>query len=271
MNQADLSTMARRIRRHVLTMSHRAQAPHVASAFSCVELLVWLYFEVARFDSQAPDSPVRDHIILSKGHAAAALYAVLAARGVLPPAALDRFAVDGSELAEHPSRSRAFGIETTSGSLGAGLGIGAGLALAARLAGRENQVYVVLSDGECNEGSVWEAAAWAPAQDLGNLTAIVDSNGWQATGRSAEITALEPLPEKWRAFGWSVAEVEGHDFPSLREGLARLPKDRPRALVARTTKGKGVSFMENNLEWHYRPPGEDDLARALAELEADDA
>lgn len=262
-----LAATARQIRRHVLTMSCRARAPHVASALSCVETLVSLYFSVARVDPANPGLPERDRIILSKGHAAAALYACLAERGFLAREELETFAADGSRLGEHPSRGVP-GIECSTGSLGHGLGVGSGMAEALRLDGRGGRVFVILSDGECNEGSTWEAAMWAPARGLDRLTAIVDANGWQATGRSNQITALEPLAAKWRAFGWHVEEIDGHDLAALEPALSRPGTGCPRAIVARTVKGKGISFMENDLEWHYRPPSAADLETALAELGA---
>ena len=263
----DLVTVARRIRRAVVEMSARAGVAHVASALSCVDILVALYFRVAQTAPEPALAPDRDRIILSKGHASAALYACLAERGFIAKSLLATFAADGSVLGEHPTYNAVPGVEATTGSLGHGLGIGAGLAFAARLDRKSWRVFVVLSDGECNEGSVWEAAQWAPVHDLSNLCAIVDFNGWQATGRSTEITRLEPLADKWRAFGWDVSEIDGHDLELLAGTLSRQTS-KPHVVVAHTIKGKGVSFMENDLEWHYRPPSRDDLARALAELSA---
>jgi transketolase len=249
-------------------MSSLARAPHVGSALSCVEILTALYFHSARASPLLVDSPERDRILLSKGHASAALYACLAEAGYLDPARLPTYAADGSVLAEHPSRGTVPGVEVTSGSLGHGLGLGIGLALSAKLRGQSWRVFVVLSDGECNEGSVWEAALWAPRQLLDNLTAIVDFNKFQATGPSTRITALEPLAEKWRSFGWDVVEVNGHDFNQLLPALEWPTGARPRAIIAHTVKGKGVSFMEGDLEWHYRPPSAEDLRRALEEVAA---
>jgi transketolase len=259
--------MATQVRRRVLVMTSEAGAPHVASALSCVDILVALYFEVGRIDPAAPDRPERDRIIFSKGHAAAAFYATLAERGFFSTARLADYARDGSGMTKHPTRGQLPGIECTTGSLGHGLAIGAGLAMAARMDHRTNRVFVVLSDGECNEGSVWEAAMWAPARGLDNLVAIVDANGLQATGRSAQITSLEPLSDKWRSFGWDTIEVNGHDPSALVDAMTPGAAGRPRAVIARTVKGKGVSFMEDDLEWHYRPPTPRDLARALEELD----
>ena len=263
----DLEIVANTIRRHILTMSAAAKAPHVGSALSCVEILVTLYFRVARIDPSKPRDPSRDRIILSKGHACAALYACLAERGFFPKERLEEYARDNSVMAEHPSVGALPGIEATTGSLGHGLGIGLGMALAARMDGLPVRVFVVLSDGELNEGSVWEAALWAPAHNLDNVTAIVDFNGLQATGPSREITAIEPLADKWRSFGWQALEVDGHDMAQLAAAFEAHHPGKPLAIVARTVKGRGVSFMENNLEWHYRPPSPDDLAKALAELD----
>lgn len=263
---SNLQSRARAIRRHVLTMSSVARTPHVGSALSCVDILTALYFQAARIAPDLAEAPDRDRVILSKGHASAALYACLAEAGFLDPALLASYAADGSVLAEHPSRGTLPGIEVTTGSLGHGLGLGVGLALGAKMRGENWRVFVVLSDGECNEGSTWEAALWAPRQELDNLTTIVDFNKFQATGPSTQITALEPLADKWRAFGWDVREIDGHDFGQLLPALERPPSGKSRAVVAHTIKGKGVSFMEGDLEWHYRPPSADDLRRALEEV-----
>ena len=249
----------------VVQMSAAARVPHVASALSCTDILVALYFGDARIGPALVEDPTRDRIILSKGHASAALYACLAERGFFPPSVLDEYARDNSRLGEHPALHTVPGIESSTGSLGHGLGIGTGMALAARLDRRASRVYVILSDGECNEGSVWEAAMWAARQQLGSLCAIIDANGLQAIGRSNEITALEPLADKWRAFDWDVTELDGHDVDRLRAVLSE-PHSRPHAVIARTIKGKGVSFMEDVIEWHYRPPSADDVVRALKEL-----
>ena len=262
----DLAATARRIRRQVITMSHRAKAPHVASALSCVDLLVALYFHTAKLDPDNPMNPDRDRIILSKGHACAALYACLREFGFLSSDHIDHFAQNGSFLALHPNRNPTYGIEATTGSLGHGLGLGTGMALAAQIDQRPYRVFVILSDGECNEGSVWEAAMWAPAHSLGNLTAIVDFNKLQATGPSTEIASLSPLADKWTTFGWDAIEVDGHDLEELTQELAVEHPKKPRAIIAHTTKGKGVSFMENEIEWHYRPPSDSDLGNALDQL-----
>ena len=265
MSATNLQVTAAGIRKRVVQMSGAARAPHVASALSCTDILVALYFGAARVAPERAGDPARDRIILSKGHASAALYACLAERGFFPSSVLDEYAGDNSRLGEHPTLGTVPGIDSSTGSLGHGLGIGTGLALAARIDGRPSRVFVILSDGECNEGAVWEAAMWAARQRLGNLCAIVDANGLQAIGRSNAITALEPLADKWRAFEWDATEMDGHDVDGLRAVLAE-PRSRPHVVVARTIKGKGVSFMENVLEWHYRPPSPDDVAMAVKEL-----
>jgi len=247
-------------------MAHAGRTPHVASALSCVDLLVALYFSVLRIDPANPEDPNRDRLLLSKGHGCMAQYGALAERGFFPEAVLAEYARDGGRLAEHPGPHCVPGIEAATGSLGHGLPIGAGLALAAKVRGANYRVFVVLSDGECYEGSVWEAALFAPVLNLAGLTAIVDYNGWSAMAPTRP--AMEPLAEKWRAFGWSVREIDGHNLESLASVLAQVPFEpgRPSAIIARTVKGKGVSFMENDLEWHYRPPNDQDLQRALLEI-----
>ena len=254
-----LLARARAVRAATVRMAHTGKTPHVGSALSQVEVLVGLYFR-----AMGPD----DRFILSKGHGCMSLYATLAEKGVLPAAMLETYAQDGSKLAEHPSPKGIPGIEVATGSLGHGLSIGAGAALARQMDRRPGTTFVMLSDGECNEGSIWEAAMFAAGRQLDNLAVIVDYNKLQAMGRSNEVTALGPLAEKWRAFGWATREIDGHDMGAVVEALESVPfkARRPTAIVAHTVKGKGVSFMEDDLEWHYRPPNADDLARALAEI-----
>jgi transketolase len=263
-----LEARARAVRAHTVQMAHDGKTPHVGSSLSPVDLLVALYFHAMKIAPPDPTGPEDDRFILSKGHGCLSWYATLAERGYFPAAWLKDYAKDGSPLAEHPSPSGIPGVEIATGSLGHGLAIGAGLALARQLDGRAGRTFVLLSDGECNEGSVWEAAMFAAGRRLEGLVALVDYNKLQAMGRSNEVTALAPLAEKWRAFGWGVREVEGHDMRAVVEALDALPfeKGKPSAIVAHTVKGKGVSFMEDDLEWHYRPPGDQDLARALDEI-----
>lgn len=262
----EMEQIARRVRGNVVEMSHRAQAPHLGSALSCIDILVAAYWGSLRIDPASPDDPGRDRFILSKGHAASALYAVLAHRGFFSLARLVEYGADGSDLPEQPSPGALPGLEAATGSLGHGLSLGVGMALAARIQNHAYRVWVLLSDGECNEGSVWEAALFAAAQQLDGVTAIVDFNRWQATGRSTEVMALEPFVDKWRAFGWDAQEVDGHSLPELTTALAQPPTGRPRAIVARTVKGRGVSFMEDDNNWHYRVPSELEVQRARKEL-----
>lgn len=263
-----LADIARRVRGRVIEMSHAARTPHLASALSCVDILVAAYWGALRIDPGDPKNPERDRLILSKGHAATALYATLAHRGFFPEALLDTFAHAGGALAEQPSPDCVAGVELATGSLGHGLPVALGMSLAGRMQGRRYRVFVVMSDGECNEGAVWEAAMFAPAHGLDRITVIVDFNRWQATGRSEETMALQPLKEKWRAFGWSAYEADGHDLPALVARLQNTPdgSDRPVAVVAHTIKGKGVSFMEDDNNWHYRVPTADEVTRARVEL-----
>ena len=248
-----LEDCARKVRAHILRMAHAGQAPHAGSALSCTDLLVALYWSVLRIDPDHPQDPQRDRLILSKGHASTAQYAALAERVFFPKSVLEEYARDGGRLAEHAGPHCIPGMEAATGSLGHGLAIGAGLALAAKLQSAGYRVFVVLSDGECYEGSVWEAALLAPAQGLDNLVALVDFNGWSAMARTAG--TLNPLAEKWRSFGWAVKEIDGHDFDQIVPALECAPFEpgRPSMIVAHTVKGKGVSFMEDDLEWHYRP------------------
>ena len=263
-----MNDIARRLRGRIVRMSHDAGSAHLGSALSCVDILVAAYWGALAIDPARPAAPGRDRFILSKGHAAAALYAALAHRGFFDPALLDGFAREGGRLAEHPGPNCAPGVEAATGSLGHGLAIGLGMALAGRIQGQAFRVYALLSDGECNEGAVWESAMLAPAQRLDNVCVVVDYNKWQATGRSNETLALAPLADKWRAFGWSAAEIDGHDTAALTDALRRVPdgSGRPVALIAHTVKGKGVSFMEDDNNWHYRVPNAAELAAAEREL-----
>ena len=262
-----LADIAAQLRATVIGMSHRAGCPHLGSALSCLDILTALYGGVLRIDPRKPDDPDRDRFILSKGHAAPALYATLSRFGFFPDEVLDRFNEDGAELAEQPSPNCVPGVEAATGSLGHGLPIGLGLALAAKIQKYPYRVFVCLSDGECNEGSVWEAAMTAPAISggLDNLLVVVDYNKWQATDRSDDVLQLADLAAKWRAFGWDTIEIDGHDLDALTAAFT-APRDRPAAIIAHTVKGKGVSFMEDDNNWHYRIPTADEVDQARAEL-----
>ena len=265
---AELSAISRRIRARLVEMSHVAETPHLGSSLSCVDMLVAAYWGYLRIDPLQPLDPNRDRFILSKGHAATALYAVLAERGFFDPRLLDTYNEDGAALPEHPGLQCVPGVEAATGSLGHGLPIALGMALAARIKHQPTRCLVLMSDGECEEGSVWEAAMFAPAQKLDTVTVMIDYNKWQATGRSDEIMALAPLAEKWRAFGWDACEVDGHDLDALLAALGRESDGtgRPRAIVCHTVKGKGVSFMEDDNNWHYRIPTADEVRKARVEL-----
>jgi transketolase len=265
-----LDGVARNLRYLVLQMVHNGKTAHLGSALSAVDVLVAAYWRVLRVDPKNPHDPGRDWFIFSKGHAATALYATLYARGFFGEEVLDKFAMHGSPLAEQPAPNCAPGVELATGSLGHGLPVGLGVALSARIQKRPSRVFVLMSDGECNEGTVWEAAMLAAAQKLGNVTVVVDFNKWQATGRSTEIMALEPLAKKWEAFGWETIELkDGHDIEALARELSREPEPvgRPKAIVAHTVKGRGVSFMEDDNNWHYRQPDAAELEKAARELD----
>jgi transketolase len=260
--------LAREIRAAVVAMTHRAGCSHVGSALSVADILAVLYSGVLNVTPGSAGSPRRDRFILSKGHACAALYAALAGRGFFPKKLLDEFYQDGSPLMGHATHNAVPGIDVSAGSLGHGLSIGCGLALAAKCDALDHRVFVLLSDGECDEGSVWEAALFAAHHALDNLVVIVDYNKIQSLGAVDEVLRLEPFAEKWGAFGWSVAEADGHNLTALGRVLeaGQLQPGKPMCVVAHTVKGKGVSFMENALLWHYRAPDAAELSRALAEI-----
>ncbi len=263
-----LRAAAARLRGKVIEMSHAASSAHLASSLSCCDIVAAAYWGVCNIDPARPDDPLRDRFILSKGHAATALYAALAYRGFFPEALLATYCQNGGMLAEHPPARLLPGIEAATGSLGHGLPIGIGMALAGRMRGEKFRVFALLSDGENNEGSVWEAAMFASAQKISNLCVIVDYNKWQATARSNETLQLAPLREKWEAFGWDAVETDGHDVGALAALMRAVPNTgaKPRAIIAHTVKGKGVSFMEDDNNWHYRAPTAEEVARAHKEL-----
>ncbi|HLI14400.1 MAG TPA: transketolase [Alphaproteobacteria bacterium] len=264
-----LTELARQIRGRIIETSHRTGTPHLGSCLSCVDILVALYFQHLAIDPTNPRAADRDRFILSKGHAAPALFQILAMRGFYSEAMLASYGEDGSVFAEHPpTPAHLPGIEAATGSLGHGLPMGLGMALAGRIQGMNYRVFAVVSDGECNEGSIWEAALFAAAQKLERVAVIVDFNKWQATGRSRDVMALDPLAEKWRSFGWSVCEIDGHDMRQLLAALARVPdgSGKPIAIIAHTVKGKGVSFMEDDNNWHYRIPTAEEVLSAKREL-----
>ncbi len=256
------------IRAQVLRMTHRAQSSHVGSSLSVVELLMVLYRDILHVDKDFLDWPDRDRFILSKGHACAALYAVLAERGFFPEAWLEHYCEDGAQLAGHITHVTVPGVEVSTGSLGHGLSIGCGMALAAKRDDRSYRVFVLLSDGECEEGSTWEAILFASHHRLDNIVAIVDYNKIQSLGTTKDVLDLEPLGAKWRAFGWVTREIDGHNCDEIAPILEQVPfqPGKPSCIIAHTIKGKGISFMENQVAWHYKSPNDEQLAQALKEL-----
>ena len=265
-----LVATAAKIRGRIIQLSHQARTPHLGSSLSFVELLVYLYWEFLKVSPEIAKDPTRDRFILSKGHGITTLYAILAELGFFSPELFDDYAQAGSPLPEHPSPSCVPGIEAATGSLGHGLSIATGIALASKMNAIDYNVVCLLSDGECNEGSTWEAALLAPAHNLDNLIAIVDFNKWQATGRSSEVTALEPLEEKFESFGWNSIRIDGHDFRQIKSALATAKKsDKPFAIIADTVKGKGIKMMEDDNNWHYRIPSKEEVDSAFEELGID--
>jgi transketolase len=267
-SQHDTRELARTLRRHALMMAHRSKFSHIGSCLSIADLLAVLYRDFLRFRPDQPNWPGRDRMVVSKGHAAAIVYAVLAESGFFPVDRLAMYGVDGHPLAGHVTHTNNPGVEASSGSLGHGLSLAAGFALAAQRRSNGVRAVALLSDGECDEGSVWEAALFAPHHKLSNLIAIIDYNKLQSFGRVAEVLDLEPFTDKWRAFGWQVEEIDGHDHDAIRLALGGTGRhDRPTAIVAHTVKGKGVSFMEDQLVWHYRSPADEQLETALREVQ----
>jgi transketolase len=265
--EPDTRALARKIRIHALRMTSAGGAAHIGSVFSCADILAVLYNGVLNVDPAAPADPGRDRFILSKGHAGAGLYAVLAERGFFPIEKLQTHYQDGSDLSGHVSH-RLPGVDLSTGTLGHGLSVATGMAYAGTLDHRSHRVFCLLSDGELNEGSTWEAILFAGHRGLDNLVAIVDYNRIQGLAPVSEVIELEPLPEKWTSFGWSVRVVDGHSHSDLSRALAELPftPGKPSCLIARTTKGKGVSFMENTVLWHYRIARDGEFDGALEEL-----
>ncbi len=276
MNAQDLERIANRIRSTVLKAVHHAGAGHIGGALSAADMLAALYFEVLNVDPLHPRAPDRDRFILSKGHCAIGLYAVLALRGYFPIEELQTFDALDSRLQGHPDMTKLPGLDMSTGSLGQGLSPGIGMALGARRLREGFHTWVMLGDGETQEGQIWEAAFTAARYNLDNLTAILDWNrlqqyGWATPNGYASTARLDPAPNpcaKWQAFGWNVIECDGHDIPAFLDSCkaARAHRAQPSIVIASTIKGKGVSFMENDFTWHSRPLGAEDVERALAEL-----
>lgn len=265
----DFAKKARQIRATCVQMAHDGREGHLGSALSCVDIVVALYYGWLRVSPLEPKRKDRDRFILSKGHACTALYAVLADRGFFPTEWLSTYGIGGSPLGNHPCQYALPVLECSSGSLGHGLGVATGMLYGMRMSRTPGRAVVLLSDGECNEGSVWEAAMFAAAHRLDQLVAIVDYNRIQAVGRSDQIMGQTSLEEKFKAFGWEATTVDGHSIPALLQALERVPfsSGRPTAIIAKTLGGSGVSFMEDQVLWHYKVPSSEEVAKALVELQ----
>lgn len=266
----ELRETSRQMRIEILKMLNRAASGHTGGSLSATDIIAALYFRVLRHDPKDPSWPARDRFVLSKGHAAPALYTALALSGYFDRADLATLRQVGSPLQGHPDMRKTRGADASSGSLGQGLSIANGIAMGLRLDGSDANVYVMIGDGELQEGQIWEAAMTAAHYRLGKIIAIVDKNGLQIDGEVKNVMGVEPVDEKWRAFGWDVTEIDGHDFaqivPALEAPRSKPATDRPSVIVARTVKGKGVSFFENQARYHGVAPSSDELARALKEL-----
>ena len=268
----DPKTLAWLIRRNGLEMTHLSRGSHIGSVLSVAEIIAVLYARVLNVDPKEPKKPDRDRLILSKGHAGSAVYAALAETGFFPVEQLKTHYANGSILSGHVSHKGVPGVEVSTGSLGHGLGVGTGMALGAKMDGARWRTYVVLGDGECDEGSVWEAALQAAQYKLDRLIAVVDYNHMQSLTTVEDTLRLEPFEQKWKDFGWNAESVNGHDTDALIAAFGRAKENagsrKPYVILAHTVKGKGISFMENNILWHYRTPQGEEYDAALKELEA---
>ena len=268
----DPKTLAWLIRRNGLEMTHLSRGSHIGSVLSVAEIIAVLYARVLNVDPKEPKKPDRDRLILSKGHAGSAVYAALAETGVFPVEQLKAPYANGAILSGHVSHKGVPGVEVSTGSLGHGLGVGTGMALGAKMDGAQWRTYVVLGDGECDEGSVWEAALQAAQYKLDRLIAVVDYNHMQSLATVDETLRLEPFEQKWKDFGWNALSVDGHDTDALQKAFDWAKENagsrKPSVILAHTVKGKGISFMENNILWHYRTPQGEEYDAALKELEA---
>lgn len=282
LTEAELALKARAVRRHILRMTAAAGSGHPGGSLSAADILTALYFRVLRLDATRPDWTERDRFVLSKGHGAPALYAVLAERGFFPVTELESLRRLGSRLQGHPDMKSTPGVEASTGSLGQGLSFAVGLALAGKLDRASWRVYALLGDGETQEGQIWEAAMAASHYRLDNLTAFLDYNGLQIDGPVDKVMSISPVEEKWRAFGWRVLSIDGHDLGAILRATSAAGKSsvdvaeksedggRPTMIIAKTVKGRGVSFMENRAEWHGKAPNAEQLEAALKELGSED-
>ena len=266
----DSKELAWKIRRDIIEMTHLANSSHVASALSVTDIIAVLYSQIANYNIDNPEDDNRDRIILSKGHAGCAIYAALAEEGFFDKKELKSFYKNGSNLSGHVSQKNVPGVEFSTGSLGHGMPVAAGIALIAKKDNKKYNTYVILGDGECDEGSNWECALFASQFKLDNLRVIIDSNKMQAMGNCEDVLSLSPFNEKWKSFGWNVFEIDGNNHFELNHVLSNIKRNgKPNVIIANTIKGKGISFMENNIDWHYKSPQGDDYIRAIKELEAE--
>lgn len=259
---------SKELRRIIYKIAHHAGGGHIAGSFSAIDIMSVLYFgDVMRYDSRNPEWEERDRFILSKGHSSYALYATLAKAGYFDESELWTVGKPGSKFGGHPKIKEIPGVEASTGALGHGLSFAIGIAYACKMDGLDNHVYVMLGDGECQEGSIWEGALSAPTLELDNLTVIVDHNKFQAMDSLETIVRMKPFDEKWRAFGWNVIEIDGHDRDEIHKALLERKTGIPTVVIANTIKGKGVSFMENTPIWHYRMPNDEELEILLKDLD----
>ena len=269
MTNLELQKMANEVRKDIVTAVHSAKSGHPGGSLSAADVLTYLYFEELNIDPQDPKKPDRDRFVLSKGHITPGLYGVLAERGFFPKEDLTTFRQIGSHLQGHPCMQHTPGLDMSSGSLGQGISAAVGMALSAKVFGDSYRVYTLLGDGELQEGEVWEASMFASAKKLDNLCVIVDNNNLQIDGAIDEVNSPYPIDEKFKAFGFHVINVNGHDFDDLRAAFAeaKTVKGQPTVIIMKTVKGKGVSFMENNAAWHGSAPNDEQYAVAMADLE----
>ena len=260
--------LANEIRKDALKMVHISHASHIASAFSVADVMAVLYADILRYDVKNPKWDERDRLVLSKGHAGSILYATLAEVGFYEKELLDTYDLNFSRFSGHISHKNVPGVEFSTGSLGHGVCVATGLALAAKLDNKSHRVFAIVGDGECNEGTVWETVMFAKQQKLNNFTVIVDANKMQAMGNTKDVIDISPLGDKFKTFGWNVIEIDGHNHKEIKDALLKkFDNENPTVVIANTVKGKGVSFMENNLLWHYRDPQGEFYDKALLELE----
>ena len=273
MTNLELKQKANEVRKGIVTSVHSAKAGHPGGSLSAADMLTFLYFEEMNIDPKNPKMEGRDRFVLSKGHTAPGLYSVLANRGYFPVEDLTTLRKLGSYLQGHPCMQETPGVDMSSGSLGQGISAATGMALAAKLDNKDYRVYTLLGDGEIQEGQVWEAAMFAGARNLDNLVVIVDNNGLQIDGKIEDVCSPYPIDKKFEAFNFNVINIDGHDFDQIRKAMndAKACKGKPTAIIMKTTKGKGVSFMENNAGWHGKAPNDDEYAAAMADLAAIDA